>query len=104
MDFDTYQRFTEETAIYPDDKAVMYLALGAAGEAGEIAEKVKKSVREDDPSYLEDLESEIGDELWYLARLADELGLSFEDIAVQNVEKLTDRKKRDVLKGEGDDR
>ena len=104
MNFEMYQLLTEKTAIYPEDEAITYLTLGVAGEAGEIAEKVKKWKREDDPTYIEDIEKEIGDVLWYLARLSDELDLSFEDIAVQNIDKLADRQDRNKIKGEGDNR
>lgn len=104
MDFDDYQELTEETAIYPAEEAIQYTTLGLVGESGEIAEKVKKWRREDDESYLEDLEAELGDVLWYVARLADELDLSLAEIADGNIDKLLDRQARDVLEGEGDDR
>lgn len=109
MNFDDYQEATAQTAIYPGAteetaEAVNYTTLGLVGEAGECAEKVKKCIREEDPQYLRDLEAELGDVLWYVARLADELGYSLDDIAERNVEKLLDRQDRDVLTGEGDDR
>jgi NTP pyrophosphatase (non-canonical NTP hydrolase) len=110
MHFDTYQDATEQTAIYPDempdsvDAGVVYTALGLVGEAGEVAEKVKKAVREDDPQYLADAEDELGDVLWYWARLCEELDADADDIAEGNLSKLLDRKQRDVLTGEGDDR
>lgn len=109
--FDEYQEKTEETAIYPDEGdvfgvpvGVLYTALGLSGEAGEVAEKVKKAIREEDPSYLENLTDELGDVQWYLARLADELDESLDRIARRNIEKLSDRQDRDVLSGEGDNR
>jgi len=102
--FKEYQEATEETAIYPKESGVVYTALGLNGEAGEVAEKVKKAIREDDDSYLDEVESELGDVLWYVAQLAARLGVSLDDIAEGNIEKLTDRKGRDVLEGQGDDR
>ena len=104
MDFDEYQDATEETAIYPEDIGLIYTTLGLAGESGEIAEKLKKFLREGDDEYIEEMEDELGDVLWYLARAADELDLSLDDVAEKNLDKLLDRKERDVLTGQGDDR
>lgn len=101
MDFNEYQDKTEETAIYPEDEAIHYLALGLNGEAGEVAEKVKKAIRDDKEL---DLEKELGDVLWYLSRLADELGIEMDDVAETNLDKLFDRQERDKLHGDGDDR
>ena len=114
---DEYEEQTDETAIYPDElpefvtPGLLYVALGLA-EAGEVQEKVKKAIREDDPSYLNDIPAEAGDVLWYLARLPGELSAIDEvdfdgtlgDIADDNLDKLLDRKDRDVLEGEGDNR
>ncbi|MFB6203083.1 MAG: nucleoside triphosphate pyrophosphohydrolase family protein [Candidatus Nanohaloarchaea archaeon] len=102
MEFDEYQERTAETAIYPEDRKLSYLALGVTGEAGEVAEKIKKHIRDDRD--LEELEKELGDVLWYLARLADELGASLDGIAERNLEKLKDRKEREKIQGSGDDR
>ena len=104
MDFDEYQDATEETAIYPEDIGLIYTTLGLAGESGEIAEKLKKFLREGDDEYIEEMEDELGDVLWYLARVADELDLSLDDVAEKNLDKLLDRKERNVLTGQGDDR
>ncbi len=104
MKFDEYQDETERTAQYPEDEALQYLALGLVGESGEVAEKVKKYIREDDPGYLEQLDKELGDVLWYLARLADERGLDLSDVAERNLDKLLDRKERGRIHGQGDDR
>jgi len=103
MEFDKYQEGTEKTAIYPQDQKISYLALGLNGEAGEVAEKVKKSIR-DDKELGEETKDELGDVLWYLTRLADELGYDLSDIADRNLDKLLDRKERDKLHGSGDDR
>jgi len=110
MEFDNYQESSSKTAIFPDEMpdsvntGTVYCALGLVGESGEVAEKVKKAVREDDSSYLDDLEKELGDVLWYLSQLAVQLDISFDDIAEANIDKLQDRQDRDVLTGEGDDR
>ncbi len=103
MDFDDYQGETRKTAVYPEENAVEYLALGLNGEAGEVAEKIKKSIR-DDKELGEELQQEIGDCLWYMARLLDELGYGFSDTAEANLDKLLDRKQRDKISGSGDDR
>ena len=106
-EFDDYQKATRATAIYPKETALPYLALGLASEAGEVAGKYKKVIRdtkEITPEWTEMIKSEIGDVLWYCARLADELGLSFAEVAQANISKLTDRKDRGVLGGSGDNR
>lgn len=109
MDFDYYQEATGETAIYPEGEEtegvpieVFYTATGLAGEAGEVQEKVKKAIREDEEKYLDQLEDELGDVLWYLARLSDELDLDFSEVADDNLSKLMNRKERDKLTGQGD--
>lgn len=117
--FDWYQELTEETAVYPTgimephgpkaspttsmDVGLLYCVLGLNGEAGEVAEKVKKDLRGDDDDPL-DIGDELGDVLWYLARICEEMDYSFDAIARRNASKLTDRKDRGVLKGSGDDR
>jgi len=103
MDFDEYQGKTRKTSVYPEENAVEYLALGLNGEAGEVAEKIKKSIR-DDKELGEELQQEIGDCLWYMARLLDELGYDFSDTAEANLDKLLDRKRRDKISGSGDNR
>jgi len=103
MKFDDYQDKTGETAVYPDENAVEYLALGLNGEAGEVAEKVKKSIR-DDKELGDDVRDEIGDCLWYIARLLDELGYDMSEAAEANIDKLFDRKDRGKIQGSGDDR
>lgn len=102
-EFDAYQDFTDETAIYPPEKGLEYVALGLASEAGEFAGKVKKMIR-DNKYDLEAMAAELGDVLWYVARAAAELDLHLSDIAQENVEKLKSRMERGKLKGSGDDR
>lgn len=101
--FDAYQDFTDETAIYPEEKGLEYTALGLASEAGEFAGKVKKWIR-DGKKDDEALVAELGDVLWYVARAAAELEVHLSDVAKTNVEKLKSRKERNVIGGSGDDR
>ena len=110
MKFDEYQKQALTTAKFSDDefKDIMHWALGVTGEAGEIAEKFKKIIRDKDGVVSDDdkreLGKEIGDVLWYLAVLAHQLGLSFEDIAGANLAKLKSRKERGKIGGSGDNR
>ena len=101
-----YQRKAKETAIFPPSTALEYLTLGLVGEAGEIANKTKKVIRDRLPteSWKHDLPSEIGDVLWYCAVLADYLDYDLGKIMENNLEKLHSRKKRGVLGGSGDNR
>ena len=101
--FDDYQDFAETTAIYPEDKALEYLALGLTSEAGEVAGKVKKLVRDGEMS-VEDLAKELGDVVWYVAQLCTELDLYFSEVMGLNVEKLSDRLVRGKIGGSGDNR
>lgn len=110
MNFDEYQQKTAETAEYPSvgGKRYIYPLLGLLGESGEVAEKIKKVVRDGDGQISDgkrmELKKELGDVLWYLARLSAELDLSLEDVARTNIEKLSSRKDRGVLHGDGDSR
>ena len=107
-DFNSYQRIAATTAIYPDEHRILYPALGLAGEAGEVANKVKKLVR-DGPdnrsdTWREDIASEIGDVLWYCAALATDLNLTLGMIAGQNEAKLRSRQEAGTIGGSGDNR
>jgi len=106
MKLDEYQMRAEETAIYPDNYAILYPTLGLAGEAGEVADKVKKIYRDGEPElfYKNHIAKELGDVLWYVAVLARDLGYSLEEIAYMNLRKLEDRKNRNKLQGSGDER
>lgn len=103
MNFTEYQYKARETAIYPLEYSIIYPALGLVGEAGEVAEKIKKYLR-DKTLVIEDIEKELGDVLWYIANLAEDLGISLEKVAEINIQKLSDRKKRNTLQGSGDNR
>lgn len=109
MTFEEYQKESRKTALYPDNgNTIIYPTLGLAGEAGEVAEKVKKIVRDDAGKISEekraDLKKELGDVLWYISQLASELDLSLNEIAEANIEKLFSRMDRGVLGGSGDNR
>lgn len=105
MDFNEYQNKAWETAKYPNaGQNHVYPTLGLNGEAGEIAEKVKKNMRDGTPLDRESMKKEIGDVLWYCAALARELDIPLNDVAQTNIDKLTSRKERGVLGGSGDDR
>jgi NTP pyrophosphatase (non-canonical NTP hydrolase) len=110
MEINEYQESAEETAIFPDelpdnvDAGLVYCVMGLSGEAGECLEKVKKAIREDDEEYLEELEDELGDVLWYWSQAVNELDKSGNEIALDNLEKLLDRQVRGKLEGKGDNR
>jgi len=109
MEFDDYQRRSRETAVYPGlgTGRLEYPALGLAGEAGEVCEKVKKILRGD--ALEQDLSKEaltmaLGDVLWYLTAMCWELNISLDDVARKNLEKLKSRYSRNMIKGSGDHR
>jgi NTP pyrophosphatase (non-canonical NTP hydrolase) len=109
MDFQAYQEHSRTTARYPDaGRNPIYPTLGLCGEAGEVAEKVKKVLRDDGGAFndavRDDLLLELGDVLWYVAQLATELGLSLDTIAEANLAKLASRAARNVISGDGDRR
>ena len=111
MDFDAYQEQATKTATFDGKQKeyqLMYLTLGVTGEAGEIAEKVKKLMRNDDglisDEKRDELKREIGDVLWYLSQLSRVLGFPFSEAAEANIAKLADRKARGVIKSTGDNR
>ena len=104
-----YQKQAVKTAIYPDSHKIVYPALGLTGEAGEVANKVKKFVRDGyDVEGFElkkgELASEIGDVLWYCAALANDIGYNLQHIAQGNIHKLNSRAKRGKIGGDGDNR
>ena len=103
MTADFYEARAGQTAIFPKEKALEYLALGLTSEAGEVAGKVKKLIR-DGKGDRESIAYEVGDVLWYCAVLASELGVSLNTIMQKNLEKLHGRKERGTLAGSGDNR
>jgi NTP pyrophosphatase (non-canonical NTP hydrolase) len=108
MELSDYQQQSRSTAAYPREAWLSYPALGLAGEAGEVAEHAKKAIRDDGGTVTDErrqaMARELGDVLWYVSQLATELGLELEEIATENLEKLSSRKRRGVLSGSGDDR
>jgi|SRR5690606_28098087 NTP pyrophosphatase (non-canonical NTP hydrolase) len=112
MTLGEYQQAARTTALYPEAVRVLYPTLKLAGEAGEVAEKLGKLMR--DEGYLPGsplseaqraaLAAELGDVLWYVANLAADLGLSLDEVAEGNIAKLASRKARGVIHGSGDDR
>ena len=102
MTYDGYQEFARTTAMDPEDVKVVYPTLGLCGEAGEVAEKIKKHMR--DGRSLVGVGLELGDVLWYISALADDLGITLEEIAQANVDKLASRMNRGKLGGSGDER
>ena len=103
-----YQQKASETAIFPKQKALEYITLGLTGEAGEIANKVKKLIRDGPenrpPTWREDISYEIGDVLWYCSELAGNINYTLGMIAAQNLIKLDKRKAKGTLGGSGDTR
>lgn len=110
MTFEEYQKESRKTAKYPAimGKNFIYPTLGLAGEAGEVAEKVKKILRDKGGVVSEETKKEItkelGDVLWYLSQIATELDVSLEDVAGENLKKLFSRMERGLISGDGDNR
>ena len=106
-----YQQLCTETQIYPREHAVFYPALGLAGEAGEVANKIKKIMRDRKcdvnnlPGEVKDeIASELGDCLWYISALATDLGIGLDGVVVENIRKLQKRKEKGTIHGSGDKR
>jgi NTP pyrophosphatase (non-canonical NTP hydrolase) len=106
MEMNEYQVIAGSTAIYPGrktDLGLFYTSLGLVNEAGEVAGKVKKYIRDGDYDDTQ-IADELSDVLWYIAMVADEIGWPLEEIAARNVAKLKSRFERGVLQGSGDNR
>ena len=116
MELNDYQTKALETAVYPHEYKTIYPALGMNGEAGEVADKVKKVLRDFAVMYdsngsivlpsniREEIAKEIGDVLWYVATMANDIGYTLEEIATMNYQKLKSRQERNKLSGNGDNR
>jgi len=109
MTAEFYEMKAGQTAIFPKYKALEYLALGLTSEAGEVAGKVKKLIRDGEDVEGFELKkiaiaSEIGDVLWYCAMMAKEVGVPLNEIMKENLKKLHGRKVRGTLHGSGDNR
>ena len=105
LTLDQYQEQAKATAVYPEDKAREYLVAGLAGEVGEVASLFAKHWRADQEwlDYSE-VAAELGDVLWFITLLADEVGYDLSEVAQNNLDKLADRANRGKLKGSGDNR
>jgi len=110
MTFVEYQEQSRRTALYPaiGESKLIYPVLGLTGEAGEVAEKIKKIFRDNggviSEEQKQELAKELGDVLWYLSQISSELNLSLADIAQMNLDKLLSRLDRGQLHGSGDNR
>jgi len=109
MNFNDYQQKSRKTAKYPAiGHSVIYPTLGLVNEAGEVAGKIKKVFRDKDGEINEEtrsaLKAELGDVLWYMAQVCTELGLSLDEVAAYNIDKLYSRLERGTIRGDGDDR
>ncbi len=110
MNFKEYQELTETTAKYPrvGITGICYTTLGLASEAGEVAGKVKKAIRDNNGIINDEIkkaiELELGDTLWYVSQTCKELHLDLEKVAINNIEKLKERMKNNTINGSGDNR
>lgn len=108
ISMDEYQTEAIKTAVYPTESEIIYPALGLCGEAGEVAEHIKKMIRDNEGKLSEErrdkLLYELGDVLWYIALLARDLDLTLSDVAQFNLAKLASRQERNQLNGDGDNR
>ncbi len=112
MDMNQYQKHARTTAIYPHTSnpirypGLEYTVLGLVGESGEVAQILKKFLRDGGelPELRDKIQAELGDVLWYVAMIAEELGISLGLVALTNLNKLHDRQKRGVIGGSGDAR
>ncbi len=109
MELNAYQRESRKTALYPEvGRNAIYPTLGLVGEAGEVADKVKKILRDNKGEFDKEsknaIKFELGDVLWYISQLSSELGYELEEIAQANLQKLKSRKSRGTIQGSGDNR
>lgn len=109
MEFREYEQYAKRTAAYPDlGNNLTYPTLGLAGEAGEVAEKVKKLYRDDNGHLSTErrdaIVKELGDVLWYICMIAHEIGVPLEEVPKANIAKLSSRATRSTINGDGDDR
>lgn len=108
MTLNEYQQKALETAVYPKEYKIVYPALGLTGEAGEVSDKIKKIIRDNNCEITDDKKREIvkelGDVLWYIATLANDIDYKLEDVAQMNYDKLHSRQLRGMLGGSGDNR
>lgn len=103
-----YQNKAIETAIYGEGQKIIYPTLGLCGESGEVADKVKKVLRDSNGEFTDEkkleIAKEIGDVAWYIAALCRDLGYTMEEVLQMNLDKLASRKERNMISGSGDNR
>ncbi len=105
MTFNEYQQRAHALAFYPKEQGLMYTVLKLAGEAGEVAEKLGKAIRDGEPKdFRGQMAKELGDVLWYVQEIGLHMEYTLEELAVLNITKLEDRQVRGVLGGSGDNR
>jgi NTP pyrophosphatase (non-canonical NTP hydrolase) len=113
MTFENYQQRAYDFSLNTKFKELpetnfVYPALGLAEEAGEVAGKIAKALRDKkadfDSKFKDELKKELGDVLWFVAELCTQFNLDLEDVAKSNIEKLCSRKQRNVIQGNGDNR
>lgn len=109
MTFKEYQVNSQKTALYPNKgNNFIYPTLGLSGETGEVAEKVKKIIRDKNGIVeeidREEIKKELGDVLWYMSQIASELSLDLDAVAQTNLDKLMSRLERNMIGGSGDNR
>ena len=104
FNIDEYEKFVLSMKLYPEQHVIVYPTLGLTGEAGEFAEKVKKWLRGDKELDKAECIKELGDVLFYITAAANDLGYTLQDVIDSNVEKLSSRRARGVVKGNGDNR
>ena len=108
MKLNEYQEKAVATAIYGEGSLIIYPTLGLAGESGEVADKVKKVLRDNAGIFTDEkkkeIAGEIGDTCWYIAALCRDLGFTLEEVCQWNIDKLESRRARNVISGSGDNR
>ena len=108
MDMGEYQKQAEAFMIYPADKKITYPILGLVSEAGEVADKYKKIIRDKNGQMTDEdrteMLKEIGDVLWYLAAVCTDINMPLHQAALMNIQKLNSRLSRNVIQGSGDNR
>ena len=104
MNMKEYGQSVEGFMITADNERMIENTLGLVGEAGEVAEKIKKCIRDNHEPNRTELVKELGDVLFYVTALANFIGSDLEAVAKQNVTKLQDRKNRNRIQGSGDNR
>lgn len=108
MDIKEYQGIIKKTAVFPKEIGISYCTMGLCGESGEVAEKVKKLYRDRNGEVTEDfkkdIKKELGDVIWYVTALANEFGLTLQEVVDANYDKLIKRRQTNTLHGDGDNR